>query len=141
MVTSMARLSDEVRVRIPELSTEATTPCSLVLLLMAFTRAASASFSWTSKAPMVTPLIAKLLPVVPAAILESVELWTEAAALIPNLSLSLLMASATAPTPFSALLLYLSSTDAKLYVSLVRLLEIARLTAPGPSSCKSDVRM
>ncbi len=105
MVTLMALSSVDVNVKIPFWSTDATTPCSLVFWLMDEARAPSASFSWTVRAPMLTPLMANEESVVPAVTLLSVEDSTTAVALMPRMSLSLFKASATAPRLFSLELL------------------------------------
>ena len=104
LVTSIALPSVELSVRRPALSTLANIPCWAVLALMALTREASESLTWTVSCPMSTPLMAKLVSVLPAAMARSVVLLTVAKADIPSTSPSLLMAFATAPILFSAVL-------------------------------------
>ncbi len=109
--TLIALWSVDVSDRYPAESTLATTPCCELFKLMAFTREPSESLSKTSKDPMVTSFILKPVLVVPEAILRAVVDLTVAEALIPSSPLLIFIASANAPIPFVALLLYWRSTD------------------------------
>ena len=111
VVTLIALLSVDVRVRYPAELTLATTPCWEVFKLIAFTSEPSESLSRTLKEPILTPFMAKPESVVPAAILRFVVDLTIAAAFIPRSSLLILIASARAPIPCSAELSYCRSTE------------------------------
>ena len=66
--------------------------------MIAFTSAPLLSFSFTSRSPILTPLIIKLL-IDAAAIAFDITLVTSNVALTPVLSATLLIFSAIAPTP------------------------------------------
>ena len=99
--TCMPRPSRLVKTIVPvSASTEASTPVWSFTLLIAFTKAPLLSFAFTSRSPIFTPLIERLLISPPGIATDAVPLQvTSNVALTPVLFATLLMFSASAPIP------------------------------------------
>ena len=126
---------------LPSVFTEASTPVWSLTLLIAFTRAPLPSFAFTSKSPILTPLIVKLLIRPPLIALLDTHVVSNVA-LTPVLSDTLLIFSASAPIPLprpveivaaATFTLFTPSTFRKVRLTLpakVSSLELSNLVRP-----------